>query len=290
MACRRALGIRRELLKKRPQYASHSFFLARSLVRLSVIQRGNGQRDAGEASLREVIGILRSVLAESPDYRAVRELLADAWADLASLLDDLGRYREAADAFRSSAETRAALAPVATDPARLHREIGRRWSDSAEELTRAGLAKEALAAHDRALKEAPDEPYPQNTAAWFLVTSPDPTVLDPPRAVALARAAVRTEPGSGNYWNTLGVALYRDGALAEARTSLEKAMALKGGGGAYDWYFLAMIRWKMGEPGPARDLYDRASRAPLPNHPPTDAELRRFRAEAEALMSIPPAP
>ena len=56
------------------------------------------------------------------------------------------------------------------------------------------------------------------------------------------------------------------------------------GGGAHDLFFLAMTYWQQGNKQEARTFYDRAV-AWTDKNKPNDPELRRFRAEAAALLS-----
>jgi tetratricopeptide (TPR) repeat protein len=101
--------------------------------------------------------------------------------------------------------------------------------------------------------------------------------------VRLATKACQRGLRIAAYWNTLGVAHYRAGNWARAVEALGKAMALKKGGDGWDWFFLAMIYHRRGNAKVARQCLDRAS-GWMDRHRPRDAELRRFRAEAEALL------
>ena len=52
-------------------------------------------------------------------------------------------------------------------------------------------------------------------------------------------------------------------------------MALRKGGDAYDWFFLAMAHWQLGEKGKAREWYNRAVQW-MDKSQPSNEELRRF--------------
>src|SRR5262249_45259167 len=118
----------------------------------------------------------------------------------------------------------------------------------------------------------------------------DPKYRDPPRAVELAMKAVQLGP-NGNHWSTLGVTHYRAGDWKAAITALQKAIPLRQGGDSFDFFFLAMAHWQLGEKKDAREWYDKAVQW-MDKHKPKDAELIRFRAEASDLLGIknPPKP
>ena len=122
-----------------------------------------------------------------------------------------------------------------------------------------------------------------NNLAWALATCPDRGLRNPPRAVALAQSAVRQAPRDGVYWNTLGVAYCRAGDWDAAHAALERSVELRAGGDSHDWFFLAMACWKRGQREQARIWLDRAERWMEKNRP-RNRELKRFRAEAVALI------
>src|SRR5262249_2687559 len=130
-----------------------------------------------------------------------------------------------------------------------------------------------------------------NNQAWTFVTSPA-SDRDPARAVALARLAVGLTPDQAIYHNTLGVALYRAARYAEAVPVLKWSLAAgQGQTDAFDLFFLAMSRHRLGDAAAARADFDRAVRW-LDAHPNLEArwpaELKSFRAEAEAVLAGPP--
>jgi uncharacterized protein HemY len=77
----------------------------------------------------------------------------------------------------------------------------------------------------------------------------------------LARQAVRLESvgaAKQTSLNTLGVALYRSRRYAEAAEVLSRSLALSQGYDAYDLFFLAMARHRLGDAAGASEAYDRA--------------------------------
>jgi tetratricopeptide (TPR) repeat protein len=130
-----------------------------------------------------------------------------------------------------------------------------------------------------------------NNFAWGLVTAPGST-RNSQRALSLARRAIELTPKAAIYLNTLGVAQYRAGQFTESIATLEKSLAAgMGESDAFDLFFLAMARYKLGEIARARADFDRAVqwRRDHPNlsQPGWSQELDAFQAEAEAVLAGP---
>jgi WD40 repeat protein len=126
----------------------------------------------------------------------------------------------------------------------------------------------------------------ENTEAWRLVAGP-PERRDPPRALKLARQAVKRDPKNPAWWNTLGVALYRCEHYEESVTWLERSLAAGEGDACFDLFFLAMCYQRLGKVARARECFDRGVRelGATKNRRAEDvAELEVFRAEAEAVL------
>jgi tetratricopeptide (TPR) repeat protein len=130
----------------------------------------------------------------------------------------------------------------------------------------------------------------ENNLAWLLATCPKMEVRDSHEAVRLARSAIAREPATGTYWNTLGVALYRDGELDAAHDALSQSMQLRGDGGdSFDWFFLAMIDQKQGRKEKAREVYEKAVKwyHADPDPAANGEELYRFEVEAAETLGLP---
>jgi len=121
-----------------------------------------------------------------------------------------------------------------------------------------------------------------NSLAWIQVTSTDPGLHDHARSLRVAKRVIEHEPQSGEYQNTLGVALYRNGKWEEARAALRRAMEL-GNQDPSNLLFIAMCLKQTGKADEARRTYEQA--LALPDTVRSDEEeYQRFRAEAEALL------
>ena len=142
------------------------------------------------------------------------------------------------------------------------RNTGATWLGSYLELAsllyELGRQTEAAEPYRKALELEEDDPAVNNDLAWFLATSPEPSLRDAARAVRLAKKVVAARPESANYRNTLGVAYYRSGDDRAAVAELEKAMSMQAGGTRFDWFFLAMAHWRLGDRDKARMCFDRA--------------------------------
>lgn len=148
---------------------------------------------------------------------------------------------------------------------------GLKQLESAPDLQSSFASRQALAA---------------NNLAWLLLTWPDPDRWDPPTALNLARDAVRLAPEEGNYWNTLGVALFRTGANEEASEALNRSCQLRDGGDSVDWFFQAMIAQATGHTERARTLFDQSVAWRLQQRP-RDPELWQIHAEAAKVLGQP---
>jgi tetratricopeptide (TPR) repeat protein len=150
-----------------------------------------------------------------------------------------------------------------------------------------GQRDEALSVRREAMQSRPPNHEDLNELAWFLATDPDPAFRDASLAVEFAIRAVALAPRSHNYWNTLGAARYRAGNWEGAIAAYEKSMKLRKGGTSFDWFFLAMDYWELGERDKARLWYERAVQW-MEKHEPKNDELLRFRAEAAELLGLSP--
>ena len=97
---------------------------------------------------------------------------------------------------------------------------------------------------------------------------------------------VEAAPRICGYWNTLGVVHYRRGHWREAAEALEKSTSLHPqGGDSFDWFFLAMAHYRLGDKERAHAWYRKAITWMETNQQGLE-ELRHFRAEAAALLGM----
>jgi tetratricopeptide (TPR) repeat protein len=233
----------------------------------------------------------RQALRANASHPTYLQFLHNSYANLARVLVRLGEHAEAAQAAEELARVfPERVAPACRAYATLRHCVGVVGKDSRLSEPQRQAAAAAYAARARQLlrdtgRRTAKDSEAQNALAWFLAAHPDPSFRDAALAVEVAQRAVEAVPRQGNYWNTLGVAHYRTGDGKAAVAALEKATALRQGGDSSDWFFLAMAHWQLGHAEEARQWYDRAEQW-MAQHAPQRADLRRFRAEAAALLQV----
>ncbi len=129
---------------------------------------------------------------------------------------------------------------------------------------------------------------PYTDLAWFLATADVPAHRDPALAVELAKKAVELNAGSNSTWQALGWAHFRMRDWKASIDAQEKSCALQQdpkGGDSWQWFCLAMAHWELGQKEVARKWYDQAA-AWMDRNQPEHQDLRRFRAEAAALLGL----
>lgn len=260
--------------------------LAWNQVELGVVYQARGTFREAEQQYQEAISLLR----EQPK--------ADFWLGesheaLAQLCDAQGRAAEALEARRNAA---AVWEQLANDATRSPDRRASSFKRMAELLLRTNdpaaavdAHEKAVAAYAKAIEASPGSAEAHNNLAWFYATFPNITLRDPGKAVSLAKKVIELKPMDGAGWNTLGVAQYRAGDWPAAVEALTKSTELRDGGDAFDWFFLAMAHWQLGDKELARKWYGQAI-GRMEKKQPSDDELEWFRAEADELLaaSVPP--
>ena len=167
----------------------------------------------------------------------------------------------------------------------LNEKVSGFWERRGSAYAALGDPDKAVADYSKAIELDPKNVAAINALAWLLATCPEPKVRDPRRAVEAAKKAVQLAPTKGEYWSTLGAAHYRAGAWKAAVEALMKSVQLRKGGASFEFFFLALAHWQLGEKDKARTWYDRAV-AWMDQNSPQNEELKRFRAEATALLGL----
>jgi tetratricopeptide (TPR) repeat protein len=267
-------------------------------------------------AIQDAIRIRKAVVAASPETAFFRRGLARDHMAHAMLLTKTGSIKEAEDAYRAASDlwedvavagafrhhiVRGQLVAFLTLLCKSdHSEVAARIASelkgrSARELLTRGRAHEALrdfthalADYEQAVELDSKDAEAHNHLAWLLANWPEPALRKIDKAVLSARQAKGLEPDNGEYWNTLGIALFRKGECEEAVTVFGTSIDLRNGGDSFDAFFLAMAHWQLEDKEKARDWYDKA--VEWMGKYPWDGyqfeELCRFRAEAEELLGL----
>jgi WD40 repeat protein/tRNA A-37 threonylcarbamoyl transferase component Bud32 len=134
----------------------------------------------------------------------------------------------------------------------------------------------------------PEDIQKLNNTAWAIVRRPDSTPGAAHRALQLAEAASRLQPGSGLFLNTLGVAQYRVGEYQKARDTLERSEALNRTrykvDQPADLAFLAMARHRLGQAAEAQAYLARLRKALAEPRWAADQEAKDLLRETEAVL------
>jgi tetratricopeptide (TPR) repeat protein len=220
-----AIALWEEVLPQATATQYRRFALARletAYLALGEWRLQQGQRREGEAALRKAIDYGEKAVELAPDrplpkhnLEVAREMLEGrAEQELQEEIDRLcaaERFGAVSDLFAERV---------------------------AESEKRLGSGKDREAA-TRRLADRLDR------FAWFLGHCPDERVRDTKAAVKRARRATEVQPGVAEYWYTLAMVQYRDGAWRESLASLEEVKARAGEFGAREWLLTAMNRHRL---------------------------------------------
>jgi tetratricopeptide (TPR) repeat protein len=281
---REALEIYQGLLADRRMKGKIERYAARGFVNLGRVLAAAGKADEVEQSYQKAVDLLDRWVEDLPEAAIRRAELAEMLAGLADLYTDPGSRHKAVDVRRRVIWQYEKLNADGPRNPQYRLLLLRSYLALVSLFWQLDQGNEAAEPYRKAFELDPEDPVLNDGRAWFLATSPEPRLRDGALAVRLATKAVKAQQQCGDYWNTLGVAHYRDGDDKAAVAGLETAMRLRDGGDSFDWFFLAMAHRRLGDRDKARTWFDRAVRW-MDRHKPHDDELRRFRAEAEALLA-----
>jgi serine/threonine protein kinase/tetratricopeptide (TPR) repeat protein len=280
-----------EKLAAQTDATDHHFHLALSHQQLGQHLKKTGQHPEAINAYRAATPVWEKLVARSPKVADYRQHLSRNYGWLAEALVELGDHVEAAKTAEKlpaalpdhgQGQTKAVpylirCAQVAEKDSRLpetgRKAVAQAYLDAAKELLR------------QVPEQFPNDPAALNNCAWQLAVGPEPRLRDPRQAVDLAKRAVDLAPKNGTFWNTLGAAQYRAGDWKAAIAALDKSMELRKGGDSFDWFFLAMARWQLGDKEKARTWFDKAVQW-MDKNQPKNEELSHFRAEAAELLGI----
>ena len=262
---------------------------------------GNALQDKGQ--LDEAIIEYREAIRLKKDYFQAHYNLGIALVKMGQLDEAIAEYREAIrlkkDYFQAHYNLGIALSyngqldeAIAEwrEAIRLKKDCHQAHHNLGNALLAKGQPELAIAECREAIRIKKDYPEALNNLAWLLATCPDVKLRNPSLAVAHAKTAIELGPNKSRswplFWNTLGIAHYRNGDWQAATEALEKSVQFRQGGDSNDFFFLAMAHWQLHDKDKARAWYEKAV-VWMDKHNPHDAELKRFRAEAMDLLGLP---
>jgi serine/threonine protein kinase/tetratricopeptide (TPR) repeat protein len=287
-----------ELLEQLPHTSVDWPTLFEGYEQLAVLVARGGRTDEATAVRRRAIDSLGRFVAALPREEAYEEMALGNFSRFTYCLRRCGERLDREPEYRgirAAAERLAAKFPSRPGPRALlaywHASLGSILTTRGRPTEAAEEFRQARDVYRAVLDLDPKRFRAMNNLAWLLANCPDPRFRDAGRAVELARKATELAPQYAFLWNTRGVAHYRAGEWEAAIAALEKSMALyprRYSEGArlesFSTFFLALAHARLGHGAEARRWYDRAVRW-MDQYQPDDLELRRFRAEAEELLS-----
>jgi tetratricopeptide (TPR) repeat protein len=279
---RRILKLDRAAVDAAPEDPKFNAELALALEGQGLFFFETGRGSQAEAALRDALEIRERVLARG-HKGSIERYIARNLVNLGRVLAAAGQAEEAEQCYRKAVNLLERSLDEFHESAYHRVELVRSYRQLVSLLCELDRQTEAAELRRKALEVDSEDPAVSNELAWFLATVPEPRLRDAALAVRLAEKAVAARRQSADCWNTLGVAHYRNGDDKAAVAELETAMRLRAGGNSFDWFFLAMAHWRLGDRDQARTWFDRAVHG-MDKHKPQDDELRRFRAEAEAML------
>ena len=121
--------------------------------------------------------------------------------------------------------------------------------------------------------------------AWQLASWSAAPTEDYLRALELAQRAAALDPQRAVAWQVLGWAHFRNGNWQESVDALKKSCELQEGGDPWQWLFMAMSHWQLGNQEEAGRWHQRSLSWLERRNEDVNAELHGFLTEAERLMS-----
>jgi serine/threonine protein kinase/Tfp pilus assembly protein PilF len=287
----RMLELYRSAVGAAPNNARYKGELAIGLAQWGSFLMDSGHTVEAESALQEAVEIYQKMLAAGHMKGYIEGYAASGFIIQGRVFAGTGRGQEAESKYREAVKLLERLVAQSPDTAYLKLELARASAGLADLLKASDRPKEGdeifrrvVQIYDKLRADSPEVAAINNEVAWFLVATPELRLRDAALAVRLAEKAVSAQPKSSEYRNTLGVALYRNGNNQTAIAEIERGMSLRLGGDSLDWFFLAMAHHRLGDREKARMWFDRAVEW-MDKNKPLDEELRRFRAEAEALLA-----
>ena len=254
-------------------------FLARSHISVGKLKSHQGDYEQAAVAYEAAVVILENLTRDFPHRVPYKSSLGEAYSDLARALQNCDRFDDALVYHHKAIALHQRLTRDDPTLQTLKNDFARSLFDMGLSLRAINKSAQSLRCFRYAMHLNPKSDATANVLAWIFLMDTDRSIRNPQEALPLAQRAVDLEPDFGSYWNTLGIAHYRNGDDAQAIEALTQSMRLRGGGDGYDWFFLAMTHARLGDEDRAKDWYDRAQSWFKKQSSPDD-ELLQTQAEA----------
>lgn len=272
--------ILRQLVEQHSQAEDRQrLFLARSHISVGKLKSHQGDYEQAVAAYESAVVILENLTRDFPFRVPYKSSLGEAYSGLARAIQNCDRFDDALVYHHKAIALHQRLTRDDPTLQTLKNDFSRSLFDMGLSLRAINKSAQSLRCFRYALHLNPKSDASANVLAWIFLMDTDRSIRNPQEALPLAQRAVELEPDFGGYWNTLGIAHYRNGDDAQAIEALTQSMRLRDGGDGYDWFFLAMTHARLGDEDRAKEWYDRAQ-SWLKKQSSPDDELLQTQAEA----------
>ena len=287
-AHRRALAISEKLAVEFPPKENYRMEAGHTMWQLGYLAADVGRHQEAEKYQRGDLAVFEKLAADFPQNRFYRQEQGYSPWNIAGLMRRQNRLPDAEKSYRDAVDVYSKLVVDAPNEA-VYRE-----REAVSRLNLAGVSalvgrpKEAEQQYAKILELSPSASAHNNACSSDVPR--DKTPRPGPRGRVGQESGRAGAQPQGIWWNTLGVAKYRAGDWKAAVEALKKSMEFRSGGDSFDWFFLAMANWQLGNKDEARKWYDKGA-GWMHENKKDDEELKRFRAEATDLLGskLPPA-
>lgn len=276
------------LVKDFPEEVKHYRALGRTLTKLGQLHYHSLQQlDAAIAEYQHAIDIYEQLVKRFPDQDHERVWIGILHRGIAVLHAKMGRTEESEASFATALALFQALVDEYPDNESFRTHLAAAHFLAGERFAEWHRYSEAAAQYEAAIRCNPELTSAYNRLAWLLANCPDTELRNTDRAVQVAARATEFAPKITMCWKALGIALYRDAKWEKAVIALETAIAGDPYESSYDWLFLAMAHWQLGNRQLARECFSQAPQQ-MPELGENGAKLGEIRAEGSDLLGQVP--
>jgi len=289
-----AQHILQELVAEYPAVARYLAEWAYCRGTLGRLVRDRGQFEEAKGMLDEAIRAFQNVLPSNresvePVVLNYLESYAFCQVHLGQTLCEMSRQDDAEAAFQAAADTLASVPDKTPDCQDNLALIYEYWGNALcgmdkrdEARNRFTQSNDLWAALVSAGTASADH---RHNYARFLTRCPVSDFHDAPVAIKISRELTGETPKNATYWNTLAVALYRNGDWQASVDAVEQATAKRQTKHGRDLFVLAMVRWQLKDTDGATQAYENGAKW-LERELPHNHDLRRMKREAAQLLGV----